>query len=77
VDLVEHFAVDWILATQHDNGSWGLAGGTLEETGYALMVVADTHTYVVPAGHRGMRFVRQRWPATGCAHPELWIGKVL
>jgi halimadienyl-diphosphate synthase len=73
-------AVDWILATQHDNGSWGLAGGTLEETGYALvalLTVVSDHPYVEPALHKGMRFVHEHWQGVDDAHPELWIGKVL
>ncbi|QUQ65522.1 prenyltransferase/squalene oxidase repeat-containing protein [Kutzneria sp. CA-103260] len=73
-------AVDWILATQHDNGGWGLGDGTLEETGYALLAllaVVSGHPHVEPALHRGMRFVHEHWSGVDDVHPELWIGKVL
>jgi len=32
-------AVDWIIGTQNSNGSWGLDGGTPEETAYALQAL--------------------------------------
>jgi halimadienyl-diphosphate synthase len=74
-------AVRWVLATQHADGSWGLAGGTLEETGYALnalMAVSAAYPQAWRAVHRGIRFLRERWdPDGGSPHPPLWIGKVL
>ncbi|MBO4207063.1 prenyltransferase/squalene oxidase repeat-containing protein [Micromonospora echinofusca] len=32
-------AVDWVVASQHADGSWGRWGGTVEETAYALHVL--------------------------------------
>jgi len=76
-------AVDWVLASQHADGSWGLAGGTLEETGYAvncLLAVQAAYPWARDAAARGARYLSDRC-ADGedgeQAYPPLWIGKVL
>jgi hypothetical protein len=37
-------AIDWVLATQRDDGSWGRWAGTAEETAYAVEIL------LLPAG---------------------------
>jgi halimadienyl-diphosphate synthase len=37
-------AVEWVLRTQNEDGSWGRWSGTAEETAYALQTVALTST---------------------------------
>jgi halimadienyl-diphosphate synthase len=73
-------AVGWVLGSQHADGSWGLAGGTLEETGYAvnsLLAVQAAYPWVRDAAHRGARYLSDRCADGEPAHPPLWIGKVL
>jgi hypothetical protein len=35
-------ATDWLIATQHGDGSWGIWGGTAEETSYAIQALPKT-----------------------------------
>ena len=73
-------AVAWVLASQNADGSWGLAGGTLEETGYAvnsLLAVQAAYPWVRDAADRGARYLSDRCTDGEPAHPPLWIGKVL
>ena len=73
-------AVAWVLASQNADGSWGLAGGTVEETGYAvnsLLAVQAAYPWVRDAADRGARYLSDRCTDGEPAHPPLWIGKVL
>jgi len=73
-------AVDWVLETQHADGSWGRWGGTAEETAYALQILLLT-----PSGKRKAaceeavtrgrdHLLRSVGQATG---PALWHDKDL
>ncbi|WP_165975673.1 terpene synthase family protein [Actinomadura rubrisoli] len=70
---------DWLLDTQHPDGSWGVNGGTPEETAYAVLALAtlDAHHGPAPrsAYDRARDRLREHLDAT--RHPELWIGKSL
>jgi hypothetical protein len=35
-------ATEWVLSTQHADGSWGIWGGTAEETAYAIQILLST-----------------------------------
>ena len=72
-------AVDWVLATQRADGSWGRWSGTAEETAYALQILLLTGTRnptdaAAQAAARGHRFLRQR---AGTVHDALWHDKDL
>ncbi|MET9226671.1 prenyltransferase/squalene oxidase repeat-containing protein [Lentzea sp. NPDC003310] len=67
-------AVDWVLGTQRDDGSWGRWEGTYEETAYALRVLSHATRDVSRAVHRGAMFLRH-WGDR--AHPPLWHDKDL
>jgi halimadienyl-diphosphate synthase len=78
-------AVNWVLATQHEDGSWGVVKGTLEETALAMGTL-----YTASAGDPALQRLTERPLAQGAlylaAHwdqiqdrqyPALWIGKGL
>jgi hypothetical protein len=67
-------AADWVLATQHDDGSWGRWEGTYEETAYAIRVLSHSKRDVTTAISRGAKFL-QEWGDR--AHPPLWHDKDL
>ncbi|MFC5802368.1 prenyltransferase/squalene oxidase repeat-containing protein [Streptomyces formicae] len=77
-------ATDWLLGTQRQDGSWGLWCGTLEETSYALTILARhgrgrSGSAVRVAVERGIRFL----DAAGASGPDddartpLWHSKEL
>ncbi len=73
-------AVAWILETQQENGAWGAAEGTMEETALALralMVVSETdvslQSLTTPALERGGAYLAERAAAPDYA--ALWVGK--
>lgn len=72
----------WIRATQRPDGSWGVWGGTAEETAYALQaLLALPHDRSSAAGStvaltRGAAALR-RLSATETGRPPLWHGKDL
>jgi hypothetical protein len=77
-------AVDWILASQRSDGSWGRWGGTAEETAYALnvLLIAGTGgpTARVASIHasaaRGYEWLRDVVHDVGVT-PPLWHDKDL
>ena len=73
--------VDWILHTQHDDGSWGFfQHGTAEETAYALTALLNYNRYepVDPdILHRGAAYLACMHRGTDSTYPELWLGKDL
>lgn len=73
--------VDWILHTQHDDGSWGFFQiGTAEETAYAMMALLHYSHYgrIDPdILRRGAAYLAQRYEQGDSAYPELWLGKDL
>lgn len=68
----------WVLSSQNENGSWGYAGGTAEETAYALQGLLSS---TVPDGRARNAVERGRdylWSGIDeDAYPPLWIGKGL
>jgi halimadienyl-diphosphate synthase len=69
----------WLLDGQHQDGSWGMAGGLPEETAYAVLALdaLAPHHGPVPADtyRRAAAYLREHVDATDYA--ELWIGKGL
>lgn len=72
--------LNWLLASQHSNGSWGLAGGNPEETAYAIFTlhILSSALGPVPAGifTAAAHYQRQHL-FDDVTLPELWIGKGL
>lgn len=68
----------WLLDTQHDNGSWGLAGGNPEETAYAVLALDALPKDVdVPARVWQTAEAYLQAHLDDPAFPPLWIGKGL
>ncbi|GAA2784250.1 hypothetical protein GCM10010441_06470 [Kitasatospora paracochleata] len=71
-------AAAWVLATQHDDGSWGIWGGTAEETAYAVKILLCTSgTAHNRALDRAEAFLRATAGTPGHRHPALWHDKTL
>ncbi len=70
-------ALDWILATQKADGSWGCSSSTAEETAYALLALMHANRSgtaerrAISAGRAAL----ERLSSAPLA--ELWIGKAL
>ncbi|MGI8972409.1 MAG: hypothetical protein ACR2HB_17150 [Dehalococcoidia bacterium] len=71
--------IRWLLGSQHSDGSWGCAGGTSEETAYALqtLIVAEhlQDSRMQSALEAGASYLSQHFDDMD--YPELWIGKGL
>ena len=69
----------WLLDSQHQDGSWGVAGGLPEETAYAVLsldAMGGRHGRVPAASlHRAGDYLGKHLDDTDFA--ELWIGKGL
>lgn len=77
-----HPTADWLLHTQHPDGSWGFfQQGTAEETAYALTALLQYNRYKrvdQEALHRGAAYLEAHYQGAAEAnYPELWIGKCL
>jgi halimadienyl-diphosphate synthase len=78
LDSLVQGAVEWMLATQNPNGSWGNYAPTAEETAYCLQALLTGY-------QRGLQIPRQAlargaaWLVNHArpAYPPLWIGKCL
>ena len=74
-------AIDWLLHTQNDDGSWGFFQvGTLEETSYALIALlhySRRHSLDRDVLHRGAAYLARFHTGPGAMYPEFWIGKDL
>jgi halimadienyl-diphosphate synthase len=76
-------AVEWVLGTQRADGSWGRWRGTVEETAYAVQILAraggrDRASAVAAAVARGCAFLAgPDAPADPASHPGLWHAKDL
>jgi hypothetical protein len=70
-------AVAWVLATQRPDGSWGRWWGSVEETAYAVQILAEAapHRAAPEALCRGGAFLADPPPLS--EHPPLWHGKDL
>lgn len=75
----------WVLETQYSDGSWGLWGGTAEETAYAVLTLlltpppANQPDSSRPVIRRGVEFLREvaADPGFGAYFPARWHGKEL
>jgi halimadienyl-diphosphate synthase len=73
-------AVEWLLESQREDGSWGRWSGTHEETAYAVQTLLQTCLHradnaVEQAAARGCVFLQR--PTEDHDHPPLWHGKDL
>lgn len=70
-------AVAWVCDTQRPDGSWGRWQGTVEETSYAVQILAKAARYerAEAAVARGCAFLANPPPLAD--HPPLWHGKDL
>jgi halimadienyl-diphosphate synthase len=71
--------VDWMVHTQHEDGSWGFFQmGTVEETAYALVALLHYHRFepVDPEVlHRGVAYLARMHQGAASTYPELWLAK--
>jgi len=78
-----HRAIEWIVHTQRDDGSWGFFDqGTVEETAYALTsLLCCSRRFSVEKDllRRGAAYLYGETEGCrdGCEYPPLWIGKPL
>ncbi|MEV6207277.1 prenyltransferase/squalene oxidase repeat-containing protein [Kitasatospora sp. NPDC051914] len=75
-------AAAWVLATQHEDGSWGVWGGTAEETAYAVKILLCTSGTVRQPAHtraldRAGAFLHDTAGTPDHRHPALWHDKTL
>ncbi|MFJ1754698.1 prenyltransferase/squalene oxidase repeat-containing protein [Kitasatospora sp. NPDC088134] len=73
-------AAGWALDTQHPDGSWGVWGGTPEETAYAVKILLSTPgTARRPEHARALDRAEEFLAATADTprHPALWHDKTL
>ncbi|MDQ3761601.1 MAG: hypothetical protein M3460_07845 [Actinomycetota bacterium] len=73
-------AVEWLLGSQREDGSWGRWSGTYEETAYAVQTLLQTRvsradSAVEQAAARGCVFLQRL--AGDRKHPPLWHDKDL
>ncbi|GGZ69458.1 prenyltransferase/squalene oxidase repeat-containing protein [Streptomyces bluensis] len=74
-------AAAWTVETQHDDGSWGIWGGTVEETAYAAQILLSTAAPTRQPQHaRALERAEAYLNAAagrGHRHPALWHDKTL
>ncbi|MEV7175699.1 prenyltransferase/squalene oxidase repeat-containing protein [Kitasatospora sp. NPDC093679] len=75
-------AAAWVLATQHEDGSWGIWGGTAEETAYAVKILLgvsgpERHPQHTRALDRAGAFLHETVDTPEHQHPALWHDKTL
>ncbi len=73
-------SADWLIHTQHDDGSWGFFQvGTAEETAYAITALLHFNEYESVNKEvllKGVEYLVKAYE-TEAEHPALWIGKCL
>ena len=73
--------VDWLLAGQRPDGSWGQYAPTTEETSLVLLALLHHHRTARTLPEEPMRraaaYLRAHDGTPGGGYPELWIGKAL
>jgi hypothetical protein len=71
--------VDWLLNSQNIDGSWGLNGGTQEETSYSVLSLLWYHTNMEKIDttviKSGLNYLENNYQNEN--YHELWIGKGL
>ncbi|MCU7820172.1 prenyltransferase/squalene oxidase repeat-containing protein [Kitasatospora sp. DSM 101779] len=71
-------AAEWVLATQQPDGSWGIWGGTAEETAYAVKILLRTPGIADGrALDRAEAFLVETARTPGHRHPARWHDKTL
>ncbi|MGZ2358486.1 prenyltransferase [Streptomyces sp. 372A] len=73
-------AVDRVLASQHDDGTWGIWGGTAEETAYAVQILlAEPAAATRPGWRTALQRAEHALEDRGIRHehPALWHDKTL
>lgn len=71
-------AINWLLNSQREDGSWGVLGGTPEETAYALQALAVCWFEGVDIPVQSLMAGRNWLLKNQNSHnPPLWIGKCL
>ncbi|WP_219463588.1 prenyltransferase/squalene oxidase repeat-containing protein [Nonomuraea rhizosphaerae] len=70
-------AVEWVLATQRPDGSWGRWSGTAEETAYAMQVLLLTSWRTDPRCERAADLGLVYLSVADGEHPPLWHDKDL
>jgi halimadienyl-diphosphate synthase len=78
-DAMASTAINWILSSQNDDGSWGYYSSTAEETAYCLQALAiwnRCHSNQIDRDvfRRGQEWLIQH---SSPPYPPLWIGKCL
>jgi halimadienyl-diphosphate synthase len=73
--------VDWIIHTQHTDGSWGyFQKGTVEETSFALTALLHYRRYQPVCEdilHRAAAYLAQNYKGEMTVFPPMWIVKCL
>ncbi|WP_329453584.1 prenyltransferase (plasmid) [Streptomyces sp. NBC_01724] len=74
-------AAAWTAGTQHSDGSWGIWGGTVEETAYAVKILLSADTSTPQPQHTRALDLAETYlhtaSHTGHQHPALWHDKTL
>ena len=73
--------LDWLLSTQHTDGSWGQYGPTTEETALVLLALLSYyragHSLAREPLHLAASYILANEMPFKDDYPELWIAKVL
>jgi len=71
-------AVEWLLESQREDGSWGMFGGSAEETAYAVEALSGVRGPRRAAARRALAHAGAFLEGErGGSRPALWIGKGL
>lgn len=78
-NLLASKSISWILKNQNENGTWGMKGGSIEETAYAVQGLLYYHMHVE---HIDLECVSKAIPYLNTSikkieHPEFWVAKGL
>jgi hypothetical protein len=81
------YAAEYLLSKQKQDGSWGINGSTIEETGYSVLGLASVydnlhadkdrhHSSFLHTIHNTLK-AADAILQESCSYPSLWIGKSL
>jgi halimadienyl-diphosphate synthase len=70
-------AVEWVRQAQNTDGSWGIYGGSAEESAYAMQILLLTGHHDTATAHRGYEYLVHRVDQPSDQHPALWHDKDL